>query len=77
MYVYVYVAVRSVSSYEWHHKLLETNTSIDASFSIAVLKICGKSYVACMSIETSFQTSIRGYDVYKQIKGSVICGNYG
>jgi hypothetical protein len=57
--------------------MLETNTITDASFSIAVLKICGKSYVACMSTETSFQTSIRGYDIHKQIKGSVICGNYG
>ena len=57
--------------------MLETDKSTYASFSITVLTFIGKSYVACMSTETSLQVSTRGYNVYKQIKGSVICGNYG
>ena len=57
--------------------MLETDKSTSASFSIAVFTLIGKSYVAHMSTETSLQVSIRCYNVYKQIKGSFICGNYG
>jgi len=57
--------------------MLETDKSTYILFSIAVLTFSGKSYVAFMSTEKSIHMSIRGYNIYKQIKGSVICGNYG